>query len=69
LKVPPYLFGWSYVSWLSFTPDYPEEEVTEVTITMSSTGTEPQQVNLSLYLNMSDGQPSSQITCTLLNEE
>ena len=69
LKVPPFLFGWSYVSWLSFTPDYSEEEVTEVTITMSSTGSEPQQVNLSLYRNMSDGQPSSQITCTLLNEE
>ena len=71
LKVPPYFFGWQYSGgWLSFSPDY-EENTTEVTITMTSTGTAEQKSFLSLYSSASldDSGQAAQIKCVLTNEE
>lgn len=70
LRVPNYYFGYQYSGgWLSFTPDWPENGATEVTITMTSTGSSRQSTFLTLYENMSDGTISAQIQCILTNEE
>ncbi|MBR7169414.1 MAG: hypothetical protein IKD17_03155, partial [Alistipes sp.] len=66
LRVPAYYFGFQYSSgWLSFSPDW-MENTTEVTITMTSTGTTEQQTSLSLYVDMET--QAAQIHCVLLNE-
>lgn len=69
LKVPTYYISWCYQSWLTCTPDWPEEGSDEATITMTSTGSAVQRSNLTLYVEMSEGTIAAQIQCVLLNEE
>ena len=68
LKVPTYYLSWSYQSWLTCTPDWPEEGATEALITMTSQGSSVQQSNLTLYIDMGEGSIAAQIRCVLLNE-
>lgn len=68
LKVPTFYFSWCYQSWVSCTPDWPENGASEVSITMTSTGSSVQSSFLTLYANMSEGILAAQIQCVLLNE-
>lgn len=68
LKVPTYYIAWSYQSWLTCTPDWPENGATEATLTMSSNGAGRQKSNLTFYVDMSEGTIAAQIECILLNE-